>query len=225
MIDIENVQAKHIYTIVLTLYKMEAKDLRHIEDAQLLNVTFVFVILKVFFYDEGRKLTVFDVLFSCVLLTRLLTQFLSDTDSLLLSLTSFLAAFFAFLLCVDGHFVTPAVVTFMLLALTGSCFMYSSLTFDGVEATPTLIASGIIFAASATILLVPNEKEEERHSKNRVWLLIFFIVHCSCTLYMLYEAHSDNLTIENALLVSMLIRVFISLSCVGKTFDRVEEHF
>jgi hypothetical protein len=51
MIDIENVQSKHTYTFVLTLYKMEAKDLRHIEDAQLLNVTFVFVILKVFFYD------------------------------------------------------------------------------------------------------------------------------------------------------------------------------
>ena len=203
---------------------MQVKEYNEIENAQTVNVVFVFVLLKLFFYELGKKITAFDILFAGVVLTRLISYALHD-DKLLLSLTSFIASFFYFLLCVDGQFVMPAVVSFMLLSLTGSCFLYSTSMIDSLDATPMVSLACIIFVAAATLLSFPNGKEEEKELKNRIWLLVFFVVQSAGAVYVLYAVRYDaSSTMESVHLVSMMTRIFVSVSCVGKTFDNLESN-
>jgi hypothetical protein len=188
-----------------------------------LNVVFVFVLLKLFFYELGKKITAFDILFAGVVLTRFISYALHD-DKLLLSLTNFIASFFSFLLCVDGQFVMPAVVSFMLLSLNGSCFLYSTSMIDSLDATPMVSLACIIFVAAA-LLSFPNGKEEEKELKNRIWLLVFFVVQGAGAVYVLYAVRYDaSSTMESVHLVSMMTRIFVSVSCVGKTFDNLESN-
>ena len=42
---------------------MQVKEYDEIENAQTFNVVFVFVLLKFFFYEMGRRITAFDILF------------------------------------------------------------------------------------------------------------------------------------------------------------------
>lgn len=62
---------------------MQVKEYDEIENAQTLNVVFVFVLLKLFFYELGKKITAFDILFAGVVLTRFISYALHD-DKLLL---------------------------------------------------------------------------------------------------------------------------------------------
>ena len=203
---------------------MQVNEYDQIENAQTFNVIFVFFLLKFFFYDVGRRLTAFDILFAGVVLTRFLSYALHD-DNLMLTLTSFLASFFSFLLCAEGKFVTPAVVSFMLLSLTGSCFLYSVSMFESLDATTMALLACIIFAIAAALLSFPNGKEEEKELKHRIWLLVFFVMQCAGALCVLYTVRYDALsTMGSVNLASMMTRIFVGVSCVGKTFDNLESN-
>jgi len=79
--------------------------------------------------------------------------------------------------------------------------------------------------AAAALLSFPNGKEEEIELKNRIWLLVFFVVQSAGAVYVLYAVRYDaSSTMESVHLVSMMTRIFVSVSCVGKTFDNLESN-
>jgi hypothetical protein len=151
---------------------MQVKEYNEIENAQTVNVVFVFVLLKLFFYELGKNITAFDILFAGVVLTRFISYALHD-DKLLLSLTSFIASFFSFLLCVDGQFVMPAVVSFMLLSLTGSCFLYSTSMIDNLDATPMVSLACIICGSSSTSFVSKWQGGRKRVKKQNMVARVF----------------------------------------------------
>jgi hypothetical protein len=111
----------------------------------------------------------------------------------------------------------PAVVSFMLLSLTGSCFLYSTSMIDSLDATPMVSLACIIFVAAAALLSFPNGKEEEKELKNRIWLLVFFVVQLETSVVL--QIVKEAVDIEKELMCESL-----PVSLIGMHADEMSKY-